>query len=345
MRPSIQPPSRWLRHVTNPCRVGFLSTAPLSTRVIPDGTLPTPRSTASRRIRSSRTRSRSSARWTGDPFTQVSPRLILTRIFSRHSSRSRSRRSPVNGRACVKRVYDRRSLPRLRALTPPAPLPSNLQFNTATIPGKSMIGLKRRFNLLQVRARAFPLPRALPRATMARREKESAGGGGARAKSHFPRSSRVVARRVLPRTPRADATPSLRSSPTSPSTNRRMSKTSNPGAFPCRTTRTIPLARLRPRPRRRLPPRPRARSRPRRPPRRPPTRSDERVSPGRRRNTVCFSSAWPSLERVTGAASLETLSSRGRPRRLLRTRRSTSSDSTRSTRKISAAAPSTTSRP
>ena len=203
-----------------------------------------------------------------------------------------------------------------------------------------MIGLKRRFNLLQVRARAVPLPRALPRATMARREKESA-----EMKPFFPFFSRRRSSRPPPDPSLTRPIPSL--FPHLSLDEQEDVKNIESGRVPLpHWTSDDPfMARLRRARGGKLHPRPRARSRPRRPAGRPPTRSDERVSPGRRRNTVCFSSAWPSLERVTGAASLETLSSRGRPRRLLGTRRSTSSDSTRSTRKISAAAPSTTSRP
>ena len=82
MRPFTQPPSRWLRHVTNPCRVGFLSTAPLSTRVIPDGTLPTPPLYSLEEDKVFENTLAQLGEVDGeDPFTQVSPRLILKRIF------------------------------------------------------------------------------------------------------------------------------------------------------------------------------------------------------------------------------------------------------------------------
>ena len=80
--PPSSPPSRWLRHVTNPCGVGFLSTAPLSTRVIPDGTLPTPPLYSLEEDKVFENTLAQLGEVDGeDPFTQVSPRLILTRIF------------------------------------------------------------------------------------------------------------------------------------------------------------------------------------------------------------------------------------------------------------------------
>ena len=80
--PPPSPPSRWLRHVTNPCRVVFLSTAPLSTRVIPDGTLPTPPLYSLEEDKVFENTLAQLGEVDGeDPFTQVSPRLILTRIF------------------------------------------------------------------------------------------------------------------------------------------------------------------------------------------------------------------------------------------------------------------------
>ena len=179
----------------------------LSTRDVPDGNLPTPPLHSLEEDKHFENTLAQLGEVDGeDPFTQVSPRDPV-RIFCVLSSKRRSRRSLVSGRARMKSF--RRPLPSLRALTPPASLPSNLQFNAATIPGKSMIGLKRRYNLLQVRARALPLPfsRSIPRTMLnaSRRKIPQTMKTDAReSRRGFDSSSRrssLVSRRVLPRTP------------------------------------------------------------------------------------------------------------------------------------------------
>jgi SHAQKYF class myb-like DNA-binding protein len=186
----------------------------LSTRDVPDGTLPTPPLHSLEEDKHFENTLAQLGEVDGeDPFMQVSPRPSIPRDTLFSVVYRRSRRSRVSGHARIKSF--RPPLPSLRALTPRASLPSNLQFNAATIPGKSMIGLKRRFNLLQVRARAVPLPfsRSIPRVTLRASGDENRHARESRrgffSSSRRRRSSLVAS---SPGSPRADATPPLRSS-------------------------------------------------------------------------------------------------------------------------------------